>query len=467
MCKLKNIMQYGVMVSLLMVAIFMSFTVANADTNSDLNSFFSGIGFQAHGNQPSTYESQAAGYATFGSIYARNRVRDIQIMHIDVPGFRSGCGGIDLFAGGFSFIKASQLVKFMQSILSSGAGYALNLALEVELPEIAHAMQYMQELANKINSGNFNSCEMAEDLVGGAWPKSRAAQQQVCQDIGSHDSAFSDWAASRQGCSTGGKVDTQLDKAKADPRYNYRVYKNTNIIWDKVIERNQFLSSDEKLGELYMTISGTVVFDKTGAITPYPSRITDSRFIKALLYGGKLPTYVCKDSGKTCLDVDFSANTYQNINPSDSLVSQVKKLLNDIYSKLKNDEKLTDEEMGMISITQSPVFNVISVNAMSGIGIQGLDTFAEMVAADLLADYLSQALDIVQTSLSGTQLDQNNIQQLFKSIQQAREFVEQFDEKTRAKFQQALAINLSVQNMMKGSMSDLAPMFRQAVQNQE
>lgn len=455
------------MMLLMLMMVFAQTTIAIADTNSDLNSFFSGLGFEAHANEPSTYQSQAAGYATFGSIYARNRVRNIQIMHIDVPGFRSGCGGIDLFAGGFSFISAPQLVKFLQSILSAGAGYALNLALEVELPEIAHAMQYMQELANKINSGNFNSCEMAEDLVGGAWPKSRAAQQQVCQDIGSHDGAFSDWAASRQGCSTGGKMDEKLDQAKADPKYNYRVYKNTNIVWDKVIKRNNFLSSDEKLGELYMTISGTVVFDKTGAITPYPSRITDGDFIKALLYGGKLPTYVCKDSSDTCLDVDYSPSTYQNITPNDSLVNQVKKLLNDIYSKLKNDEKLTDEEIGMISITQSPVFSVISVNAQEGIGIQGLDTFAEMVATDLLADYLSEALDIVQTSLSGTQLDQNNIQDLFKSIQQARDYVMQFDEKTRAKFQQALSINLSVQKMMQNSMSDMAPLFRQAIDNQE
>ncbi|MFW2572536.1 conjugal transfer protein TraH, partial [Legionella sp. 29fVS95] len=42
---------------------------------------------------------------------------------------------------GFSFIKSEQIVSFMQNILSNGAGYAMNLALETELPEIAHAMQ--------------------------------------------------------------------------------------------------------------------------------------------------------------------------------------------------------------------------------------------------------------------------------------------------------------------------------------
>ena len=252
-----------------------------ADTNSDLSNWFDNLGFGVKINHPSTYQSQAAGYATFGSIYARNAVRNIQIMHVDVPGYRSGCGGIDLFAGGFSFIKADQIVKFMQSILSSGAGYALNLALEIEIPEVAHALQYMQTLANKINTENFNSCSMAEDLVGGAWPKSRASQQQICQDLGTHSGAFSDWAASRQQCTTGGATGDELAKAKNDPKYQYRVYNNTNIIWDRVVKRNSFLSGDEKLGELYMTISGTIVFDEKGAITTYSSKVTNANFIKA------------------------------------------------------------------------------------------------------------------------------------------------------------------------------------------
>lgn len=438
-----------------------------ASADGDLNNFFNGLGFQAHGNSPSVYKSQAAGYATFGSIYARNRVRNIQIMHIDVPGFRSGCGGIDLFAGGFSFITADQLVQFMQSILSSGAGYALNLALEVELPEIAHAMQYMQELAAKINSGNFNSCEMAEDLVGGAWPQSRASQQQICQDIGSNDGSFGDWAASMQGCSTGGQTDSKLNEAKNDPAYKQRVYKDTNIIWDNAIKKNSFLSSDTSLGELYMTISGTIVFDENGAPTPYPSRISSSDFVKAMLYGGKVPTYTCKDSSDTCLEVDYSPSSYQTISESDALISQVKAQLDDIYTRVQNDEALTDEEIGMISLTQSSVFSVISANAQEHLGMQGIDSFAQMIATDILAAYLSEVLDIIESSLSSTQLDQSAIQNLFSSLQKTKEYVLQFDQQNRAAFEQALSINRSIESMSQDAMSGLSPLFKNAISQQQ
>ena len=130
-----------------MALLFSGMTYATA--SSDLNHFFNNLGYSANVTGASSYESQAAGFASLGSVYARNQVRSIQIAHVDVPGFRSGCGGIDIFAGGFSFIKSEQIVSFMQNILSNGAGYALNLALETELPEIAHAMQYMQKLANE------------------------------------------------------------------------------------------------------------------------------------------------------------------------------------------------------------------------------------------------------------------------------------------------------------------------------
>jgi len=51
------------------------------------------------------YQGQQAGYYSGGSLYARNTVRNVQLVGIDLPSYRSGCGGIDLYAGGFSFVN--------------------------------------------------------------------------------------------------------------------------------------------------------------------------------------------------------------------------------------------------------------------------------------------------------------------------------------------------------------------------
>src|SRR5438309_755089 len=89
------------------------FINTHASINSDLTNFFNGMGFSNNETAPNAYQSQEAGYYSGGSLFARDSVRDVQIVQIDLPSFRSGCGGIDLFTGGFSFVNSQQLVDAM------------------------------------------------------------------------------------------------------------------------------------------------------------------------------------------------------------------------------------------------------------------------------------------------------------------------------------------------------------------
>ncbi|MBS0351488.1 MAG: conjugal transfer protein TraH, partial [Proteobacteria bacterium] len=190
-----------------------------ASVNSDLNSFFNDLGFSDNTTAPNAYSGQEAGYYSGGSLFARDSVRDVQIAQVQLPSFRSGCGGIDLFTGGFSFINSQQLVNLMNNIINNSLGYAFNLAIESVTPEIANVMKYINTLANTINNANINSCETAAGLLGTVWPKTHEAQQQVCQDIGSSQGIFTDWAHARQGCSTGGNMTQVLDSAQNNPNY--------------------------------------------------------------------------------------------------------------------------------------------------------------------------------------------------------------------------------------------------------
>ncbi|KTC87647.1 conjugal transfer protein TraH [Legionella drozanskii] len=433
----------------------------NATASSDLTHFFNNLGYASNVTGASSYESQAAGFASLGSVYARNQVRSIQLAHVDVPGFRSGCGGIDIFAGGASFIKADQIVKFMQSVLSSGAGYALNLALEIELPEIAHSMQYMQKLANDINSTNFNSCEMGENLAAAVWPKNRAAHQKLCEDIGSHTGMFHDWAEARQKCSTGGEMEKHLEAAKTNPEYKDRVLLNTNVVWDS-LQLNEFIKNDTNLSEVYMSISGTLVFDAKGSVQIYPSLATNQDFVKALLYGGQLPSYKCTDGGIPIKCVGINVAGHQTIDSKDALVFQVKTLLQGIYDNIKSGTALSLEQKGLIELTQPSVFQLISASAQQNIGIQSSYELAQSVATDLLAQYLANSLEVIRASLAGKDLGSINEEKLFKNLASAQRFVDHFNSDTRARFNAALTTNQLVQNNVKQALNALNPLLRQA-----
>lgn len=436
---------------------------AMASTSTDLNDYFNKLGFASNVTGAHAYQTQAAGYLSSGSLYVRNQVRNIQIAHVDVPGYRSGCGNIDIIAGGFSFISTDQITKFMQSILSSGAGYALNLALETELPEIAHSMQFIQKLANDINASNLNSCEMGETMGGLLAPKNRATSQRICEDIGMNSGYFSDWARAKHGCSTGGEIDSQLNKAKTDPAYKDKVPYNKNVVWD-ALQSNQFLGSNTKLAEAYMSISGTIVFDKNGALTTYPSLVHNRDFIKAMLYGGKLPSYKCKDikNDSACVDVDFSEGTSQIIQTKDSIVFKVEGLVQGIYDNIKAGTALSPEQEGLINMTHDAVFRLIAANAQQGIGIQGSHVLSQNIATDILSQYLANSLSVIRSSLAGHDIGVSNEERLLSNLQEAQRFVDDFSKESRERFNQTMQSNALIQENVKQAFSALSPMLQSA-----
>lgn len=394
---------------------------AHADISSDLSNF----GFEGNYTSPKAYQGQASGHYSGGSIFERTPVRDLQLFHIDVPSFRTGCGSIDIFNGALSFIKSDQLVEMAKNIMSNAPGYAFQLALETSVPQIKHTLDVVQSWANRLNQNNINSCAMAQDLVGGLWPKTAASQRQICKDIGTQESSvFSDWAAAEQGCGQGGQADSVLNQASKDPKYASQVVMNKNLIWD-AIQKMGFLQNDDQLAEFFMTISGTLVFDSQGHMSKYPPQV-NSRLISAILYGGdanKVPIYTCQDTDKGCLIVNFNPDNGVVINQDDALVSKVATMLNDISNKMAQDAgKLSDEEISFLSMISQPALKMIENNLMAG-GVYDTSQYAEVIAVDLLSHYLNNIIESIRSALAGTQYTPDVAQVLDDGINHAQTIV--------------------------------------------
>ena len=97
-------------VYLIPVSWFLAPHPCSAGIGEDLMGFFKSAGMASNVTSPGSYQDQAAGFYTGGSLVTRNAVRNAQIATIQMPGYRAGCGGIDLWLGGFSHIKSEQLV---------------------------------------------------------------------------------------------------------------------------------------------------------------------------------------------------------------------------------------------------------------------------------------------------------------------------------------------------------------------
>lgn len=404
------------MISKFLITIFSIFISAQtilASVDEDLNTYFNSLGFSSNITSPQAYHGQQAGYYTGGSVFMRSATRDVQLVQLELPSYRSGCSGIDIFTGGFSFINNDQMVALMQNIMNNAGSYAFTLALETASPALANVMKYWNDFASKVNQANINSCEMAESLVGGMWPKVRGAQQRVCQDIGSNTSGlFTDWAQAKQKCGTS-EFSSTMDKARNDPRYKNLVFDSGNITW-KAIKQNNLFGSNNELAQFFMSLSGTVIIYKDGTgedapvkfSPPLPSLMDKERnnLIKALLEGGEVNTYKCDTlDADGCLHPSKDGKT--PITKDKAFGTRIKTLLDDMVNKITDDKPLTPAEIGLLQSTSLPVYKMLNVQAAFAKDKKILDVarYADTIATDIIFQYLEQSLQIIRNNVSASQ----------------------------------------------------------------
>ena len=280
-------------------------TAVEADVLSEMERFWQGAAVNTTG--PTAFEGQASGHWTLGNLYLRAPVQSERIGTISLPSFRAGCGGIDAFAGAFSFIDSDQFVAFARGIAQNATGFAFELALETISPVIAETMSKLRALAQWVNNQSINSCEMAQSLVGAAWSTNDRASAAICAAIGTSQGIFSDYAAARHGCGAGGQRYSTLAAATGELEDQAPV--NVNYAWEAV-QGSTFLSADQALGEFAMSITGTVIVTApvtdgstdTPAVRVLEPLALDREVTEILMEGGgDLPVYAC-DTPLECLE---------------------------------------------------------------------------------------------------------------------------------------------------------------------
>lgn len=440
-------------------------TSSLADVNSDLNKFFDGLGMATNTTAPHAYHGQQAGYYSGGSLYARSTVRNVQLIQVDLPSFRSGCGGIDMFAGGFSFVNNDQIVMLMRNVMNNAKGYAFKLTLAEVTPLIKNILSDIQDIANRANQMNINSCDTAEQLVGGLWPKTRANQQQVCQDIGSTTGMFHDWAEARHGCTSDDvqyNFDTVMQTGSQNPDFKNMVLDNGNLVW-KALQANHLVAGDTQFAELLMSLSGSIIIKKTGTgksaknqFEILPSLASDPTLFKAILYGDKVKIFKC-DETINCLNPPPEKQTV-TITKASALVPRVASLLGEIKKKIVTDTKLTPEEIGLIQSTRIPIYKILNVQVayQKDSNILDVESYADVIATDILFQYLQENLELVKLSSRTLQYPDEIMRQFLEGINAALSDVRAEQRNAQTKISQAFDLVQQAQvleQMLAGQLS--------------
>ena len=421
----------GIIVGLLIIT-----NISYAAIGDDLTAFFNRAGMQSNINTPGSYQDQAAGYYTGGSLIVRNTVRNAQPATVQMPGFRAGCGGIDAWMGGFSHIKAKELVEMFRNIGSSALSYAFLLSIETISPQIYNLINELNAIATKINNLNINSCETAATMLGGLWPKSDQASKHLCQAMGTDLGVFSDWAEARHGCGAKGDRAGVLSNKTSDPRYKDLLVGEFNLTW-KALQTNQFLSSDQELAQLFMTLVGSIISRKEAMVNkekkamvnkdqPFTIKILSAHadrddVLNGLLNGGNTPIYKCDN--QECL---YPKLITIDLKEQGGLRRKVQDTLSALAEQIYQDTAITKAQLDFLNATRLPVYKMLNVTTAYRRGTAPVDLhhYGDLIALDLLYKYVVEVIDVVQdsvTQLKAVQVNNTEIENLLKQLRLARE----------------------------------------------
>ena len=187
-------------VLIIFMLVLVPYSASSNNVGSSMQQFWKDMCGIDNATPGGSYKGQSAGYYSGGNLYARTKVKNQNFASLQLPGYRAGCGGIDMFAGSFSFINSQQLVSLMNNIASSAVTFSIKLAMDTLSPQIGQQVSELQKMVQEMNQFQMNSCEQAAALVGGAWPASDEASKSICASIGNHRGIFSDYAAAKQNC---------------------------------------------------------------------------------------------------------------------------------------------------------------------------------------------------------------------------------------------------------------------------
>jgi len=268
-------------------------------------------------------------------------------------------------------------------------------------------MQEFSQKAQLMNNLSINSCEMAQGLVGGLWPRGDLADKAICEAIGNSEGIFTDYAAAKHGCGTRGQRTSTNEGAGTDyADVNPGVARN--YTWH-VLKESAFFNPggtfDRELAEYAMTLIGTVIYvppkdDEAGKFVPFAGDAS-STLVSALLdgtQGQSVRVFRCDETDQ-CLNPTFQQMSLSN---AKAIRPRVAQLIGNMVDAIRTDTAIGNAEKELLQVASVPLYKILTVQAAYGRGMptDDRDTLAEIASVDLLYAILDRIVSEAGRSMA-------------------------------------------------------------------
>ena len=354
---------------------------ARADVDERMRALFQAVGGYGSIDEPAMLNAQSRHVFSGGGLVFRAPQRNYNLFSARGPSLRAGCGGIDLYAGSFSFINKDEFVQMLRNIAANSLGLAFKTALCSTSANLCQAIEDLQKTLESLNRFNIDSCESAKALVGGFMGSSERARASACMGAGRVAGLFADASEARSGCARQDSFAQARAAARSSDEESHQPleFAGGNLSWQALTKVAGGLEQRDR--EFLMSMLGThVVVTTTLALQHFPPTITRV----ADLHERELILLTC-DEPVECLDV----STTEVVLPR-TFLEMARDLIIGVRQKMLTGERLNARELAFATAAPVPLLAVAQADAAGAHGLS--EIAAEAIAYALAHHFLSDAL---------------------------------------------------------------------------
>jgi len=477
----------------LFIIILISLSNGFCNVQDDINKFFDDMSVYSVTTDAKIINGQRQGYMTLGSLKVKTKYKKINLFTVQAPYVKAGCGGIDIFYGGFSFVNKDELKQMLQAIAQNAAGYMFQIAFESMCPTCNAIMKDLADMANEARNFLGDSCNAAKYLINksGAKDAVQSSLSEYC--IGSKSKSGSDDMVGLRGkcySNYNGEMRNYLQGIKTSFTNAYNTLESNfsstisvngtqadnlsdskniirpgNLIYDKLLE--SFPGSSNK--DLRNLILSTIGFpyaiynnDSFESIEYQPPTLSYKGFIYGKDFVEKIEIINCVDS--LCYpDSTNSHMQYQDItNSYIPFKDKIENALLSIYDKISNvnTNDLTQAEKSLIaSIGSVPVYtNLVDIATVKN------DSFAHIyikrvsgtVANEIAYNYFMSIRKIMNEISTKLDINEDLSLKFNAQIQNIYNEQDRIYEQEKDKLKN-LSLSFEITDRIKGAIRNLMP----------
>jgi conjugative transfer pilus assembly protein TraH len=368
-------------VVLLIVSLIFPSGLSRASISNEIEQMFRKWGFKATTSDPGAYMAQTRGFITGGSLNIRAGYEPIQLFSINPPRIKAGCGGLDLYFGGISFINKDQFVNLLKTIGQNALGYAFQIGLEAVCPT---CLEQLKSLLNRIQQWQkmmTDSCQVAKSIVD--WAAGSIAESSIksCEDRLIEEGEDPDEAQKQ--CASGSTTLQKLVQLKQEA-FSQGSVPRTRVYGNAVMDALRRVSISDEDKEIIQSLVGTFVCKMGDKGEPVCDYVAPTITLRDFLYGNQNAQII---RARNVGDETKPEVEYVNYSIYPGFKQKVKEKIDSITQKLLNKSNLTDEEKQFIDASVIPVTSIIEITK----GTPGLLNTAIEMTSDLTAISMAYA----------------------------------------------------------------------------